>query len=108
MERAHLQGARQVFLAALEKIMGGTAVVHKDVVNCACGWKAGSGMEMMDQGSAWPGAGFSWPHHRSQNSKKQTMKMILEKLRSLLRSGPGTSRVFWQQTEFTFTTRRRS
>ena len=36
------------------------------------------------------------------------MKMILEKLRSLLRSGPGTSRVFWQQTEFTFTTRRRS
>ena len=98
---------RGSFLAASEKIMGGTAVVHGAVVNCACGWKAGSGMDKVDQGSAWPGAGFSWPHHRSPNSKK-TIKMILEKLRSLLRSGPGTSRVFWQQTEFTFTTRRRS
>jgi hypothetical protein len=36
------------------------------------------------------------------------MKMILEKLRSFLRSGPGTPRVFWQQTEFKFPTRRRS
>ncbi len=40
--------------------------------------------------------------------QNQTMKMILEKLRSLLRSGPGTSRVFWQQTEFTFRTARHS
>jgi hypothetical protein len=36
------------------------------------------------------------------------MKMILEKLRSLLRSAPGTSRVFWQQTEFGFTRPRHS
>ena len=44
---------------------GWTAVVHRAVVNCACGWKAGSGMDKVDQGSAWPGAGFSWPPRSS-------------------------------------------
>jgi hypothetical protein len=39
-----------------------------------------------------------------QSKFQKLMKLILEKLRSLLRSGPGTPRVFWQQMEFTFST----
>jgi hypothetical protein len=45
---------------------------------------------------------------QSPTEKKQTMKLLIEKIRSLLHRGAGTSRVFWLQTEFSFSTRRPS
>ena len=90
--------------------MGETAVVRGAVLNCACGWKAGSG-----DGTVWT-KGQRGPEpvfHGltiavTKRNNQQTMKMILEKIRYLLHRGPGTSRVFWLQTEFSFSTRRPS
>ena len=48
---------------------------------------------------------FRGPH--DQNIQ-HTMKIILQKLRSLLHRDTATSRVLWLQTEFSFSTRRQS